>query len=178
MFSQTLPKISKQVIVILLFVSFYVGLNVVGLIMGTVNGNLKTKEDYISYINPVGMLNMYNKWFIESYYQYQAGSSLIQRNSFFGMAMSGLGIGVMFLMCLLIFQLPLSAFFSMLGINSTDSMITQVLIRVLILFASLILFYGIGGFDAFETILATMFPTVFKPSMDYIVQNVSIITTK
>lgn len=178
MFSQTLPKVSKQLIVILLFISFYVGLNIVGLVMGSFNGNLKTKEDYINYVNPVGMLNMYNKWFIESYYQYQSGSSLIQRNSFFGMAMSGLGIGVMFLMCLFIFQLPLSAFFGMMGLNTADSMMTQVLIRLLILFASLILFYGIGGFDAFETILAGMFPGVFKASMDITVQNITVITTK
>ena len=102
-----MPSISKVGLLITVIL-FYMGANVVGFGTALAKGEIKNKGDFFKFLNPGENVVFYNKWFIESWEDFQNGDNITKINSIFGMVVSGFALFVLVALIYTIISTPIN----------------------------------------------------------------------
>ena len=130
MFGVSLSKAGLLVAVIM----FYIGTNIIGFTTALAKGEIENKGDFFNFLNPGKNVVFYNKWFTESWEDFQNEENTTKINAFFGMFVSGFALFVLYALIYTIISTPVNTYYTQTKILlSIISLLIFIIIEILAL---------------------------------------------
>lgn len=101
------PSISK-IGLLMTAILFYMGTNVIGFGTALAKGEIQNKGDFFKFLNPGENVVFYNKWFMESWEDFQNKENTTKINAIFGMFISGFALFVLSALIYTIISTPVN----------------------------------------------------------------------
>ena len=119
---------------LLTIIMFYVGTNVIGFTTALAKGEIENKGDFFNFLNPGKNVVFYNKWFSESWDDFQHKENTTKINAFFGMFVSAFALLVLYALIYTIISTPINTYYMQTKILlSIISLLIFIMIEILAL---------------------------------------------